>query len=521
MPFITRPNFEDRQVVQYSGDTITLSGGTNINNLGSLQINAPILDFTGTTTASTIYNIAGVQGYVNYGQPSSFIIQPPIILQSGTTGTTTVDVTGYILGGMDSSGRVTWYPASYFLTGGTAGSGTTYVIIDFTGNTSASCITDLYVTNVHGCSPITVWDSVQSNGSQATGVTSFSFGYQTQALGDYSHAEGWGSIASGHGSHAEGGYPGIFAGGSAIGDGSHAEGVLTVASGVHSHSEGYYTTASGNFSHAEGNTTIAGGENSHSEGLSTQASGYSSHAEGGGTIASGQYSHAEGTFTIASGFYSHSEGANTVASGQTAHAEGTSTVAGGDFSHAEGNFTTASGPNSHSQGILTIASGNGSHAGGVGDTVSKVIASGLGAFNHSFVDNAYSGNGASNLGTFILGGYNNSVSMEWCGVIGGAYNDLRGGGIPVPLYSVIVGGVGNVIYTGYRSVVLGGVGITGTSNDTVYVPDFVIKRAAAVPTTSTDTVGEIGSITYDDDFLYIKTPRSGGRWGRIPLDFAF
>jgi hypothetical protein len=119
MPFITRPNFEDRQVVQYSGDTITLSGGTNINNLGSLQINAPILDFTGTTTASTIYNIAGVQGYVNYGQPSSFIIQPPIILQSGTTGTTTVDVTGYILGGMDSMGHVTWFPASYFLTGGT------------------------------------------------------------------------------------------------------------------------------------------------------------------------------------------------------------------------------------------------------------------------------------------------------------------------------------------------------------------------------------------------------------------
>ena len=163
MPFITRPNFEDRQVVQYSGDTITLSGGTNINNLGSLQINAPILDFTGTTTASTIYNIAGVQGYVNYGQPSSFIIQPPIILQSGTTGTTTVDVTGYILGGMDSSGRVTWYPASYFLTGGTAGSGTTYVIIDFTGNTSASCITDLFVTNINGCSPLHI-QPINGNG---------------------------------------------------------------------------------------------------------------------------------------------------------------------------------------------------------------------------------------------------------------------------------------------------------------------------------------------------------------------
>jgi len=31
----------------------------------------------------------------------------------------------------------------------------------FTGNTSGTCITDLYITNLHGCSPITVHDSIQ------------------------------------------------------------------------------------------------------------------------------------------------------------------------------------------------------------------------------------------------------------------------------------------------------------------------------------------------------------------------
>lgn len=109
-PFFTRPNFEDRQIVQYSSSTITLSGSTNIDNVGLLQINAPILDFTGTTSASTLYTIAGVSGYVNYGKPSSLKVEPPIIIQSGSTGTTTVDVTGYVLGGLDSEGHVTWAP---------------------------------------------------------------------------------------------------------------------------------------------------------------------------------------------------------------------------------------------------------------------------------------------------------------------------------------------------------------------------------------------------------------------------
>lgn len=513
---VTGKNFYRNKVILKGDNT---SEGMIFNAAGSDPSSTFWWEFNGASGMILKGDGSSTGAYLGLALNPDGTEMPTSNLQIGGTGTTGTfqykdgnQSSGYILTS-DIDGNATWQAS----TGG--GSGTT--IVQFTGNTSASCITDLYVTNVHGCSPITVWDSVQSNGSQATGVTSFAFGYQTLALGDYSHAEGWGSIASGHGSHAEGGYPGIFAGGSAIGDGSHAEGVLTVASGVHSHSENYYTTASGNFSHAEGNTTTAGGENSHSEGVNTQASGYSSHAEGGGTMASGQYSHAEGTFTVASGFYSHAEGANTVASGQTAHAEGTSTVAGGDFSHAEGNFTTASGPNSHSQGIYTIASGDGSHAGGYGDTLSKVIASQRGSFNHSVVDNTYSGTGSSNLGTFILGGFNNSVSTEWSGVLGGQYNIVRSGGLPVPYSSVIVGGSGNILNTGINSVILGGSGLTGTTSNTVYVPDFVIKRGAAVPTSATDTIGEIGSITYDNDYLYVKTPRSGGLWGRVLLDTSW
>ena len=171
MPFFTRPRFEDREIVQWSGETISLSGQTFINNNGYIHINGPLLDFTGSTSASTQYVIAGVSGYINVGETSSFIVQPPIILQSGSTGTTTVDVTGYILGGLDATGRVTWYPSSVFFSGGTGTGGTT-TIIQFTGNTSASCITDLWVTNVYGCgtTPTGKALNIQPTGNDTTGI---------------------------------------------------------------------------------------------------------------------------------------------------------------------------------------------------------------------------------------------------------------------------------------------------------------------------------------------------------------
>jgi hypothetical protein len=63
---------------------------------------------------------------------------------------------------------------------------------------------------------------------------------------------------------------------------------------------------------------------------------------------------------------------------------------------------------------------------------------------------------------------------------------------------------GNAIITGTLSV--GGQNITGTTADPVYVPDLVIRKVAAIPSGSTDlTVGEAGSITWDDTHLYFRT----------------
>ena len=70
----------------------------------------------------------------------------------------------------DASGNATW---QYNSTG-------------FSGNTSASCITDLYVSNIYGCSPITIHDSVQHTGSTASGTKSLAFGLDNVTNSDNS-----------------------------------------------------------------------------------------------------------------------------------------------------------------------------------------------------------------------------------------------------------------------------------------------------------------------------------------------
>jgi hypothetical protein len=136
------------------------------------------------------------------------------------------------------------------------------------------------------------------------------------------------------------------------------------------------------------------------------------------------------------------------ATGNYSLAEGSGTTASGIASHAEGGQTTASGNYSHAEGFLTIASGQKSHAGGSGSTATG---------DYSFVHG--SGSTATGFGTIVLGN-----------------------------------------------------GISGASYNTVYVPDLVIKKYNAVPTTSADSIGENGSITWDNNYFYWK---ANGQWLRI------
>ena len=301
-------------------------------------------------------------------------------------------------------------------TGGGGGTGTTVFTTGSTGSFSIKAI------NTSGVDATADYSFASGFGSQATGVASHAEGgfpgkgYFNIAAGQSSHAEGANTRASGDTSHAEGFFT------TAIGNGSHAEGNQSIAYGDSSHAEGELTVASGETSHAEGYQTTASGDYSHAEGISNVASGDASHVEGGfdgkGSIpntASGVSSHAEGGNTTASGALSHAEGTNTVASGSPSHAEGISTTAFGTGSHTEGEFSTASGRGTHAEGKSTLASGDYSHAGGFSS-----IASGPTSFIHST----------------------------------------------------------DSLVTGNRSVVLGGQNITGTTDDTVYVPYLNINTLA-------------------------------------------
>ena len=332
--FLTRPRFQDRDIKQISGDTITLSGETNVSGVFRVIPNA---------------------------------------------------TPGYVLTALDSLGTVYWQPSS--------GGGS------FTGNTSGDCITDLWVTNIHGCSPITIWDSIQSLGSVSSGVPSLTFGVSNYATNLASIAFGGFNLSSGDASFAEGAY------------------------------------------------NEATGDTSHAEGFFTKAHGIGSHAEGGYTLASGDYSHAGGF-----------------------------------------------GVNS---GITVVASGN-----------------------YSFAHYRNSGKGLGVIAESgaILGGRNHTIQIDanFSAILGG-----DGGFIDEKSVAcAILGGVGNQILDNITgSIVRGGANISATTSNTVYVPNLVIKRELlSVPTTSGDTVGEVGSVVWDDDYFYMKTNTG---WGRIPLDYGF
>ena len=383
----------------------------------------------------------------------------------------------------------------------------------------------------------------------ASGYTSHVEGYLTTAIGLYSHAEGFNTTASGTSSHAEGyittssGFYAHSEGFTTISSGiaSHSEGGNTLASGTQSHAEGGNTTAIGDYSHAEGILTIAGGAQSHAEGNSTTASGVISHAEGWLTIAFGDYSHAEGYLTIASGYTSHVEGSGTTASGLVSHAEGFGTIAIGDYSHAEGDSTISSGDSSHAEGYLTTSIGRISHVEGLSTTAvgetshaegrNTAAIGSFGSHAEGFLTTASGTSSHSEGRTTIAGGTNSHAEGNSTKALGndshaegssttasgtnshaegnltiasGDASHSEGNGTTASGTSSHAGGINSIasglnsfihssgsLVTGDRSVVLGGLNITGSTHDTVYVPDLIIDGLTSTDPLATDANGRI------------------------------
>ena len=580
--------------------TRTLASGVTTDDLIHIVITGDTSqDQAGSSYKASIQQVFDAYPYVTFTGGTYNSGTGTITITNNTGGT--VSITGVTSGGGSVFTGGTVNGPTNFTNGLSANtiSATTYY--NLPGSSSGNCFVDFYVRNVHGCSPISIWDETQTRASNAYGILSFALGNMTETWGNYSYANGqrtrtgsdngylvnsctagvcvldssYGDTTADYTTGATSfivfddmsysaiystyvasvsavtfngtntivylndisvdtfGQPGVISntnppngwlgdqvfGGtfaSANGSGSVSIGVGSSSNGESSFSIGNYSSASnisksyGPYSSSEGKNSVTYGVGSHSEGESTMAIGVASHSEGGNTIATGDFSHAEGINTQAIGLTSHAEGTNSVASGMFSHAEGSST-ASGIFSHAQGDSSVASGQYAHSQNKGTQAIGGSTHAGGFGG-----IARGEVSFSHGVLTEA---NGPT---TAVLGGDLNIISSGntyGSAILGGSGNTITYLSLTDDVtISVIIGGSGNTVtsfesaiiggefnnVTAPRSVILGGANITANTSDTTYVPNFVIAESYT-PTSSADTVGEPGSITWDNTYLYYKT----------------
>jgi len=533
--------------------TRSLASGVTLNDLIHIVITGDTSqDSAGSSYKAKLSQLVPLFG----GSPDVFVTGGTY---SNVTGTATFrNTTG---GTFNVSGFTTGttIPTEIFVTGGTSNStGGTMTFTNTTGGTftvtgttrpfsggSGNCITSFYTNNIHACTDeITVHNRVQSTGSDAQNTLSFAFGNNVQALSNYSHAEGEDTIASGQTSHAEGDNTISF------GTYSHAEGVSTktgtnlaylatgLTSGVLYLSSVYgnvfsnftagqymliddgstqdvYVVSAATFNPGSGVTIVYLTDISvTSSSVSILVGNTSSPSSWGGNMVMG-------------GYGANSKGSSTNAIGKYTLSLGASTSAIGNNSFASGKNTSSYGLHSFSTGLNSTAYGLGSFVGGEGTITKGVGSFAIGHYTNAIGDQSFShGYQTESRGdrTVTIGGQLNIVNSgdtNNSGIFGGESNLITSISPSDPLYdSAIIGGSGNTV-SGFNSaivssknsiiasnysVILGGSGITGTNVSTVYVPKLVLYSAYTyTPSGTTDnTVGEVGSVTWDNNYFYYR-----------------
>jgi hypothetical protein len=234
-----------------------------------------------------------------------------------------------------------------------------------------------------------------------------------------------------------------------------------------------------------GGNMVMGGYGANSKGSLTNAIGNYTLSLGVSTSAIGNNSFASGKGTASYGLHSFSTGLNTIAYGVGSFVGGEGTITKGVNAFAIGYGTTAIGAQSFSQGYQTESRGD--------RTVT--IGGQLNIVDSGTTDNGGIFGGESNIITPIFP----SDHLINSTIIGGSGNTVSG------FNSAIVSSEESIILSNY-SVILGGTGITGTGLNTAYVPNLVIYPTTTyTPSGTTDnTVGEVGSVTWDNDYFYYR-----------------
>ena len=281
------------------------------------------------------------------------------------------------------------------------------------------------------------------------------------------------------------------------------------------------TIVNGNNNIAKGaNSFIGNGYNNKAQtNRSFIGNGYKNH-----TTYSGLFNHQ----TILNGFQNSATTSsyatvingykNTVSGGHSTVINGSGNIASGAISFignggyagyttygntASGNHSfIGNGQNNTASAFQTfIGNGNNSTANGS----SAVVVNGN--FNTSYGFQSFIGNGSQNIAnysrsTILNGQYNSATTSNCATVINGAYNLASGiystlingkNNTVSGTYSTIGGGSGNIL-TGNYSAIIGGQNITGTSNNTVYVPNLSIEQENTIYLTTGGTASTSGVI---------------------------
>lgn len=494
--FFTRPKFEDRQIVQYTNDTISLSGTTAIANPGYLQINqgaapglvATSLDFDGTVIWGPVSGLSWSVSactsplYVNniVACPSSagtIVVQSGILTVNGA-----LQLNPTLSGGTANDRLLVIDSNGYVKVGQT---GTSISSLSYNNNNLVLTLNDgsIFTATINTMTGLTINGNLTVSGNTSI-VGNLNVTGNTYVSGSVSATTFYGN-----GSNLTG-IPDYYVTG-----GTFVSNILTlnrqngsvIIAGFSGFTDNYVT--GGTYNYGTGTLTLNRQNGSFSvSGLSftgntlgtcitdiyvqnlygcgnpitiqsslksaaggSTAAGTLSFAFGNGVAAAGNYSMAQGNATsTAGGTYAHAEGISTLASANSSHAEGNNTVASGNWSHAEGRLTLATNTGSHAEGSATFSSGLYSHSEGLGTSATTIgshsqgirtIASG----DYSFASG--SGSTSSGVASFVHSS-NSTVS-------------------------------------GDRSVVLGGNGINGTQSDYVYVPNLNIDSTPTNDDTNT------------------------------------
>jgi hypothetical protein len=495
--------------------SVSITGGTYNSGTGTITIT----NSTGGTVSIT--GITSGSVFTGGTVPGATIFNNGVTantMSASTLFVNGVQITGdtYVTGGTFNIDSITFtnnQGGTFIVTGITTGSGSVFTggtvtgptnftnglsantisattYYNLPGSSSGNCFIDFYVRNVHGCSPISIWDETQTRASNAYGELSFALGNLTETWGDFSYTNGQRTRAG-----SDNGYlvnsctNGVCILDSSYGDitGDYTTGNTSViVFDDMDYSANYSTYSStvsaatfngtntiihlndisvntfgqpgiisntktpnqwtgnevfgGKFANANGNFSIAIGEGSSAQGNFSYSVGNYSSANNTST-AYGPYSFSEGKSTTTYGVGSHAEGDTTFAIGDGSHAEGGSTIATGNYSHAEGSNTQAIGMSSHAEGTYSVASGQYSHSEG-SSTASGIFShaqgdstTASGQYSHSqnkgtlaYGSNSHAGGVGSRSGELAIShGELNYADGDWSVVLGGRLNTVDSG----------------------------------------------------------------------------------------------